>query len=457
MNLPHIQNQQQNKPKLPARLGKQSLRALSQPIVVRGGRKTVLDEYDAAFGADNILPLPEPTTSWRTLEVQRKNLLNLPYSRLSNIALDLSPQLNKGLWDFIRFGNPGIVVQDANNNQRAVDYSNEFLARIGRYYGNFKNHHDSMWADIFVFGGVFTELTLDEGSRQAVDIAINNPLSARFRLTQDPVRGQIREFGQQTRNGFVSHEGDPTVRYIGFNRIGNNPYGRPLIAPAVHSSLFLLGLVSDLRRVIANQGLSRIDYSLKAEELLRIIDRNPDIAGDDEATAQFITEQINNIKDVLSNLDLEDDYVHLDTVEVNYATSPTQTNMTGLDTLVNNLRIDVVNGMKSISALSNILDSTTETHITRQMEYLIGAIASVQEEVGGMLSDYLNIANQVRGIRSNIMLRHKRQRAQDRRQAADTEKIQTETIIAKREAGIITTQQAQDEVAALTDELVVGL
>ena len=454
MNLPHIT--QQNKPNLPVKLGKKSMRALSQPVVIRGGRKTVLDEYDAGIGIDNILPVPEPTASWRTLETQRKHLLNLPYSRLSQIALDLSPQLNKGLWDWVRFGNPGILVEDANNNQRAVDSANAFLKQIGCYYGNFKNHHDSMWADIFVFGGVFTELVLGQGSRRPIDIAINSPLSARFRLTQHPERGQIREFGQQTRNGFVSHEADPLTRYIGFNRVGNNPYGRPLIAPAVHSSLFLLGLISDLRRMIANQGLSRIDYAIQADELLKLIDRNPDIAGDDEATAQFINSHIAEIKDVLKNLDVEDDYVHLDTIEVNYATSPIQTNMTGLDTLVSNLQRDVVNGMKSISALSNMLDSTTETHITRQLEYLIGAIASVQEEVGGMLSDYLNIGNQVQGIRSNILLRHKRQRAQDKQQLVQSEKVQTETILSKLEAGVISIEEAREEIALIRDELVVA-
>ena len=79
----------------------------------------------------------------------------------------------------------------------------------------------------------------------------------------------------------------------------------------MHSSLFLLGIISDLRRSLANQGLSRIDYELQAEELLRLIDRNPDIAGDDEATAQFIEDQIDLISETLGSLDVDSDYVHL--------------------------------------------------------------------------------------------------------------------------------------------------
>lgn len=452
MNLPHLQSN----PKPRHTLGPKSMRAMNQPIIVNRGRRTVMDENQMSLGVDNILPIPDPTSSWRTLETQRKNLLNLPYTNLSQLALDLSPQVNKGLWDFVRFGNPGIIVEDTEGSTRAEESANAFLKHVGCYHGNFKNHHDSMWADIFVYGGLFTELILAEGGRAGEDIAINSPLSVRFRKTTVPIRGEIREFGQQQRHGFRSLEGDPLTRYIGFDRIGNNPYGRPLIAPSVHSSLFLLGLISDLRRMIANQGLSRIDYSLEAEEILRLIDRNPDIAGNDEATAQFITEQINNIKEVLQGLDVEDDYVHLSTVNVNYATSPVQTNMTGLDTLVSNLQRDVVNGMKSISALSNMLDSTTETHITRQLEYYISAIGSVQEEVGEMLSDYLNINNQVQGIPSSILLRHKRQRAADRMQVAETEKIQTETILAKHAAEVITRDEARAEIDNLRDELVVA-
>ena len=89
-------------------------------------------------------------------------------------------------------------------------------------------------------------------------------------------------------------------------------------------------------------------------------------------------------KEVLAYLDVESDYVHLSTVQVNYATSPVQTNMQVLDTVVMDLQRDVVNGMKSITALSNILDSTTETHINRQMEYYVAAVGSVQEEIGEM-------------------------------------------------------------------------
>ena len=124
--------------------------------------------------------------------------------------------------------------------------------------------------------GFFPELVLNEDATAPVDIALNNPLLAKFRRRNDPLRGWIWELGQDDgQGGFTSFEETRLVKYIGFDRTVDNPYGRPLVGPAVHSSLFLLGIISDLRRALANQGLSRIDYELQADELLRLIDRNP--------------------------------------------------------------------------------------------------------------------------------------------------------------------------------------
>ena len=110
MHLPHIT------PEKPSTsLGKQSLRALSNPLVVRRGqgRSTGLD-LATDFLFDQTAPVPDPSSSWRTLEVSRKNLLNLPYTQLAQVALDLSPEVNKGLARLpSRFVNPSHVLRNS--------------------------------------------------------------------------------------------------------------------------------------------------------------------------------------------------------------------------------------------------------------------------------------------------------------------------------------------------------
>ena len=231
---------------------------------------------------------------------------------------------------------------------------------------------------------------LGQGGRFPLDLVFNDPSSARFRRERDAMRGPRWRLGQETRNGYNYLDDTPLVKYLGFDRLTDNPYGRPIVGPAVHSSVFLLGLIQDLRRAIAQVGLSRTDYSLEAEEILKLIDRNPDIAGNDaEATAEFINEQIDSIKTVLSNLEVDSDYVHLSTVKVNHSTNPMTVNLNGLSTVIDTLQRNVVNGFKGISALLNIMNSTTETHIRSQLEYFVSALQSLQNEVADMLSGLL--------------------------------------------------------------------
>ena len=449
MNLPHLQKQSHQMPASPT-LGPKSLRALTQPIV--GGRKTYSFENQQLSNFEDIAEMPDPTASWRTLQVSRKHLLELPYERLSQMALDLSPMVDKGRFDFLRMGNPGYLLEEAGNDA-AVDGAMEFVEKLSGLYGSFKTHINKLWTSIFVFGAIFKELVLNQKATEAEDLAIISPLLARFVRQDVPGRGNVWVLAQYQENQLVRFGNDRLVKYIGFDTDVSNPYGRPMITPAVYASLTLLMLIDILQRVLANQGLSRIDYALDIEQLLILIDRNPDIAGNDEATAQFIEDQITAIQTVLKNLDPEQDYVHTSAVNVNYPSSSIQTNMEGLDVIIKNLQRDVVNGFKSVSTLSNILDSTTETHGTLQIEYFVSAIQSFQTEVAASLKEDLDNANMVRGIRSDLRFQFKRQRTADKRTMAETEKIRTETIIAQMEAGLLLPEEAIDKLNALQDEL----
>ena len=165
----------------------------------------------------------------------RKNLLNLPYSQLAQVALDLSPEVNKGLHDFLRFVNPSHVLRNTNpDGERA---SLAFIKQLDVYYGSFRSHIDSLWSGIFLTGGAFPELILGQGGRSPLDLVFNDPGSARFRRERDAMRGPRWRLGQETRNGYNYLDDTPLVKYLGFDRLTDNPYGRPIIGPAVHSSV----------------------------------------------------------------------------------------------------------------------------------------------------------------------------------------------------------------------------
>ena len=452
MNLPHLQ-----KP-----LGPKTLRVVGSTLVQAPAsgisRQTAPNEDHYNF--DSILYPHDPSSSWRTLTAMRKNLLELPYQRLASISVDLSQAVNKGLYDFLRFTNPGYLLRNSdvtNEDTTAVDASMEFIGRLAMYHGSFPSMVDSMFSGVFLSGGIFIELVLDPTGRFPVDIAINDPNSARFVRSNDPVRGSVFRLAQQTQMGIRYLDEDPLVKYVGFDKVVDNPFGRPIIGPSVHASLVLLSIIDILQKVLAKNALSKTDYELDAEELLKLIDRNPDLAGNDEATADFITQQIDSVKRVVESLEPEQDYVHMSTVKVNHSSGTVQTNVQGIDSIVQMLRQDVVNGFKGVSALSNILDSTTETHIRSQLEYYVAALSSLQDEVGQLFSGFFNIGNQVQGIASDIEFAFKRQRTADRMAEAEIEKAKTELVIKKLDAGIIDPLEAREEIASLNNELIVNV
>ena len=429
-------------------LGPESLAALTQT------RARITHDVNKTTLTSNTASRDDPSGSWNTLEVQRKYLLQLPTDRLVQIALDLSPQVNKGLWDFLRFSNPGYVINIENKNSKKI--IDDFIEQMSIIYGSFDVMLDRMFASLFIGGAFFLELVIDDEGRNAINIAIIDPVMARYRRREEQPLGQYWELGQAGRNSgdFLSLTGNPRIKYLPIDTLPDKPYGRPMISSSIYASIFLLGLIQDLRRVIANQGLSRTDYSIKSEELLKLIEQAGDnIAGDDAKTAAFIKKHITDVENALGNLEVDSNYVHLDTVEVNYADSGTSQTMPGVDTLVRTLERQITNGLKSIPLLMGSNEAVAETHANRQLEFYLAAVTSMQDELTSILEKFFSIALQLQGKSDEVTFSFRKLRATDKKTIAETEKIQIENIITKRDAELITPKQAILESEAVTDPL----
>ena len=391
-----------------------------------------------------------PTQSWKTLEVQRKYLLNLPISRLTQIALDLSPQVGKGLFDFLRFCNPGWMIETESDTARAI--VNDFMKRLTHLHGSFDVLIDRMFASIFIGGAYFLELVLNEAGTEALNIAVLDPILARFVRQEEPGLGQYWQLTQrgQTGTADIVLQDEPRVKYVGIDTLPDSPYGRPMVTPSVYASIFLLGLIQDIRRVIANQGYNRLDYSVNTEELLKLAAAENKT---DKDIAKFIASHITQIRGMIESLEIDTSYVHLDTVEVNYADSGTPGTLPGLDILVRTLERQITNGLKSIPILMGSNESVAETHANRQLDFYIASIESIQDELAAILNDFFQIVLQIQGIQDPLKFFFRRQRIIDRKTIAETEMIVIDNIIKKVNAQLITQEQAIDEASSLADPL----
>lgn len=403
--------------------------------------------------ARNFAPREDGTGAWRLFELQRQNLLSYPTSKLIDIVLNLSPQADKGLWDFIRFANPGYVMEVENRNARAVVMA--FLERIKQLHGNFDVLLDTMFASFFVSGAVFKELVFDGG--QAVNIAVMDPNTARYRRNTKEGIGQYWQLGQQGKNAndFIPLDDNPFVDYIPINRMPERPYGRSVMGPAVYTSVFMLSVLQDLKKVIESSGMQRPDYSVNSEALTALIQElNPEIIGDADAITDFIESHLDQIKVALESLGPDSAYVHLDTVEVNNVQGSVGINMmTGLTELMSILERQIVIGLKSIPILMGIGRESTRGYDKDAIHFLVHAISKVQEAVADSLNDDFRYVLQAAGQPGTATFSFKRQRIVDRKEIAETEKIQLENINTKVAAEYISQDEARMEARSLRDPL----
>lgn len=398
-------------------------------------------------------PREEFGASWRLFELQRKNILNFPFQRALDIVLNVSPQADKGLWDFIRFCNPGFVLEVDNRNARVV--VNRFLERIKQLHGNFDVLLDTMFASFFVGGAVFKELVFDR--MQAANIAVMDPITARYRRNTKPGIGQYWQLGQQGKNpqDFIPLDDNPFVDYIPISRLPDKPYGRPIMGPAVYTAVFMLGVLQDLKRVIESSGMQRPDYSVSSEAITALIQElNPEIIGDAEAIKDFIESHLDQIQQALSQLGPDSAYVHLDTVEVNNVQGSVGINMmTGLTELMSILERQIVVGLKSIPLLMGIGRESTRGYDKDAIQFLIHAISKVQEAVSDSLNDDFAYVLQAAGQPGTAKFSFKRQRVDNRKEIAETEKILLENINTKLTAEYVTQEEARQEAREIRDPL----
>ena len=400
-----------------------------------------------------------PSISYNLLNLQRKNLFSLPFQQLRQLAFDLSPELNKTLWDFLRYCNPGYVIEA--DTTRAENAAYEFIEQLADIHGSFSNLLETSFGNLFKTGRTLKELVLSENAREPIDVYIPDPEIIEFRKMERGARGEVWVLGYRSKTGWLPLE-DEGIYYLALDSSPKNPYGESLVNPAIYDSIQLLLIKQATQRVLENQGYSRQDYSINAEGLLRMVheDDTEDEAGEvslDERQAEFIKKFLDQVREELQKKEVDSDYVHTDLIEVNYAPGSLAGDaLNSVDSFVHRLQQGVTIGGKSIPLLMADNESLAESQADRSLEtYVDGTITPIQEKESDQWSKLFSLANQVRGIRGEVRLLFQKRRVRDLKSIAETEKIQIENILTKLQNDFIDQEEAARQIEMLRDPLVI--
>lgn len=441
---------------------------LFNPPVAEGGRKKAIGmspralagararlTEDAGTGQGlfesfwSVAARPDREVDWRALDLDSRTLDRIGTADLVQMMADLSPEISGALWQFIRFCNPGWEATALKPGTETPDATgqaqlDELLALMTRQHGAADVVWNMLFTTAFLRGAFFAELVLDERGRLPVDLVAIDPHAAEFRQRDDPVRGIVWQLGQRQDNKWVALDAK-TIGYVPVDPApGDAPYGRSLVTPAIFSALFLLSLLHDLRRVVAQQGYPRLDIEVQLDQLAQTI---PDeIEGDEEKEAAWVRRALDEIAAVYGGLEPDDAYVHTDVVKVNRPVGTVDASSLGaVDSLIRAVERMATRGLKTIPLLMGSNEAVSETHANRQWEIHVAGIKALQHLAEQLIERLLTVALQAQGLRSVVRFRFAELRASEELRDAQTDAQKIENAMKKYLAGWVSQDEASLE------------
>lgn len=408
------------------------------------GRQTQ-DTADAFFGG--LLTVAPPASfdsNWHIVMRRIDDIQRMTPTQLMEFMADLSPEISRALWDYLRMCNPGWEVYAYPPGSDEVGEREQ--AALDAFVDTLVNRHGSMDVPInriFIGGalrGSFcAELVLDRRGRMPLDLATPDPASIRFRKRVDPELGETWQPGQWHGSKFVPLD-IPTFRHIPIDPLPASPYGRPLYAPALFACLSLILVMADLRRVIRKQGYPRLDLSV---DVLSMLEKSPNMLASAEQFNEFANALIADVASAYSRLEPDDAYIHTNNVEVSSTDTANANALRGIDGVIVALERMAIRALKAMPMMFASSDGSTDGESNRQWEIYANAIKALQHQVESMLQYLFGLALEAQGIQATVEFRFAEMRAAEMLRDAQTEAMQIANEVAKYNAG----WTSQDEAA----------
>lgn len=426
------------------------------------GRISVDDDSITKNSLGILAPLA-PSKTWRDYNLDSSTYDRMPVDKIIELMIDVSPEISRALWDFIRMVNPGWTLKvykseeadlDSEDGQRDEDeaskaYLGDFLKALKELYGSVDVVLNKIIIGGFLRGGFFAELVL-AGGREAIDIATPDPQTLVFRKTDGGLRGQVWQFGQQQNKEFVALSDYATVKYVPIDPLPGKPHGRSLVHPALFPTLFLISLLRDLKRVVAQQGYPRLDIEIAVQKIIDTLGDELE-ESDEQSRLQTITDAVTKaiaeVKRVYTNLEPDEAYIHTDAIKLNRPLGTIDTSSLGaVDKLVAMLERMMVRALKTMPLLMSIAEGASEANANRQWEIHAAGIKSIQHLIEGLLESLLSVALRAAGLQGVVEFRFGELRAAEMLRDAQTDKLKIDNAKSKYNAGWISQDEAAVEV-----------
>jgi hypothetical protein len=393
---------------------------------------TVLANTPLAF-----LPTDDPYGEWETLKLDEATFSRISPDKLPELLANISPEVSKALFDWLRFFNPGWTLNaylpgTQTPHTQAKARLTDLTDQLTDYYGSADVVWNKIGLAMFIRGSAVMEAVLDEAGEQIIDIATPDPVMFRFRRVLDPRRGEIWRLCQ-FQNGALIDMIWPTVRWVAVDPLPGRPTGRPLMSAAPFIAVFLLVVLHDIRRVIQQQGYPRFDFTVDVEILKELMPR--EIQEDAERRQVWIDGVIDDIMKFYADLEPDDAFIHTNIVKMGPMAAVDANSLTAVDGLFRALERFAMRSLKTNVLLFSGMEGLSEASANRIWEAYLGGIKSVQHLAENLVSRALKVGLRAEGILADVELRFAENRASERFRDAQAESMEITNENAKYQMG----------------------
>ena len=207
----------------------------------------------------------------RSLKDLSEEVLNtLSDDQVRNLISRASPIVSKAVKDYADAISAGISwtadrTQEPNVETPQRRLLSDFLEKLELDGNSIEKIIGEFGRSMFIYGGAFAELVIAEDGRTPLLLKTLDATTVRFRKRRDPILGEVYELGQEATSfydddritnigfgsvNFRSFQDEETIQYLGIDTEPNNPYGTPILDPAVFHVILMAGFFDSFNQAI---------------------------------------------------------------------------------------------------------------------------------------------------------------------------------------------------------------
>ena len=426
-------------------------RQIGEPDIPRGtaplrpGRQTV-PKWSSFFG---MLPYNYiPRRQYERYDITRLEGSFWSAQQLLALLPDISPDVGLAVWNMLRLGSSGFnyTVKDAEgqDDHKGKSLLDNLVQRINLMQGGLEALIIQWVLSGFLQGAVAGEAALTEGLDDIDDFYAVDPAAIRFNR-DDNMRLVAWHYPPVAKTGSPATPvqlNPETFWYIPIDPWIDDPYGRPPAAPVLQEVWFDIALISDLRKVVHNQGWPRIDIRVLEEAL--IANAPPALKNDPGELREWLNDRLTDVQKAYNDLRPDDSFVHFDSVEINQAAG-TSGKVIDAEAVMRSIERRMIKALKQLPILMASNEGTTETHGTVQWQIFVAGLRSLQKPVEFILSRMFSLALRVQGYQGRVECWFEPIRTTDRLIDAQAEAQEIRNAIGKWQAGWQTWEESAIE------------